>query len=1794
MPPHIFAISDNAYNDMLRERHNQSMLITGESGAGKTVNTKRVIQYFAVVAALGQKAAGEGDDGPSLKGGGTLEDQIVAANPAMEAFGNAKTTRNDNSSRFGKFIRIHFGLTGKLASGDIDTYLLEKSRVVFQLPAERCFHIFYQICTGHKPDINELTMVSTNPYDYKYCSLGEIKVKSIDDREELDATDSSFDILGFNQDEKNAVYRITAGIMHSGNMEFKQKPREEQAENGNAELSEKAAFMLGISGAEYAKALCSPRVKVGSEYVVKGQTVDQVYYALGAICKAMFERLFNWLVAIVNRALSTDMPRSFFIGILDIAGFEIFEFNTFEQLCINFTNEKLQQFFNHHMFVLEQEEYKKEGIEWTTIDFGMDLAATIDLIEKPLGIMSILEEECMFPKATDMTFKDKLFQQHLGKNDKIGKAKPMKKPGVPDGHFELYHYAGTVSYNVTDWLTKNKDPLNGSVVGLLKKSTMKVCQEIWASYISAEDAAEAAKKSGGGKGGKRKKGGSFQTVSALHRESLGRLMTNLRSTQPHFVRCIIPNEIKKPGYMDWNLVLHQLRCNGVLEGIRICRKGYPSRVPYEEFVIRYVVLTPQVKKAEDYSDWRKSAEAICKGIELEEWKHRFGNTKMFFKAGIIGDLEDTRDEKIAAILTTLQSFMRYKLAKKIYDEQVKRRDSIEIVQANIRAFCYLKDWEWMKIIFKIKPLISQAEEGKKMAELEKNYNDVKEKLEKERKRRIELEELSVGLKAEREELAATLEKQMAVIDDIEGRCEELIGIKIDLDTRMSELQEKLDDEEELNNELVSKKRKLDTESTQLKNEIEELETTLTKVEKEKHSSEMKTTSVGEELAAAEERIKKLTLEKGALTEQVRQGVCDQESQENKFLESQRLKSNLEQQVDNLEMWLQNEKKIKLDLDRQRRKLEGDMRLSQEMITDLENEKAMQEEKLKKCEIEYQALQTKMEDEAGVGMGLQKRVKELQAKLEEIDMALDQEQSARIRSEKIRADLSKELEDLAQKLEVANAQSEEQLNITKEREAEAEKLQKTLDDAANHHNAALATMRGKQAEQMESLKDQTVRLQNQKHKLEKDKSEVKMEVDELTVSVEILDKSKKNFEKQQSTLKESIDQQKARKAVIDAQFADVSGECDIMMQEINELRRQIEEKDAVNSQMVKNKNSLIQSNDELKRQLEEETKGKNQLSHQLQTQRHDTDMLRQQLEEEQEAKSDLQRNLSRTNNEVVVWRNKYETDAVQRNEELEEAKKKLVERLHDSDEQVEAAQSRCESLEKAKTRLQGEVEDLTADLEKANGQASALEKKQRSFDAMLLAAKQKQEDAQVELDSAQKELRSANSELLKLRNLTDEVRDNLDGTRKSNKVQHEEITELQRIVAEGSKQIHELEKEKRKIDEDRNDLQGMLLEAEAAIANEENKFMNVKIELSQLKQESERKISAKDEEIDVARRNATRSVEQIQASLDSETRSRVDAGRSMKKMESDLNDLEVTLATAKRQAADAQKNAKDLTAQLKDLRIKNDEVLRSTEDARENSAVAERRVAMMSTEIDELRRALEQADRSRKQADNELMEANERSTMLHTQNTSFINQKKKIESELTSVKTEVEEAIKEARSGEEAAKRAMTNAALLAEDLKKEQDQAEHLERMKKNLESNVKDLQKSLEEAEQLALKGGRRSQQKLEARCRELEGELESETSKSSSNTKQLRKLDRKLKETIFANENDKKNLARVQAAADKLDEKMKGFKKMSEEKSDEAAALMTKFRKLAHELDQANERAEMVEAAVSKARAKAKEQFQ
>uniref|UniRef100_A0A673BT29 Myosin motor domain-containing protein n=1 Tax=Sphaeramia orbicularis TaxID=375764 RepID=A0A673BT29_9TELE len=1597
-PPHIFSISDNAYQFMHTDRENQSVLITGESGAGKTVNTKRVIQYFATIASLGSKKA---EPTPG-KMQGSLEDQIVAANPLLEAYGNAKTVRNDNSSRFGKFIRIHFGSTGKLASADIETYLLEKSRVTFQLSAERSYHIFYQLMTGHKPELLEALLITTNPYDYPMISQGEITVKSINDVEEFIATDTAIDILGFSGEEKMNIFKLTGAVIHHGSMKFKQKQREEQAEPDGTDVADKIAYLMGLNSADMLKALCYPRVKVGNEMVTKGQTVPQVNNAVSALCKSVYEKMFLWMVIRINEMLDTKQPRQFFIGVLDIAGFEIFDFNSLEQLCINFTNEKLQQFFNHTMFVLEQEEYKKEGIEWEFIDFGMDLAACIELIEKPMGIFSILEEECMFPKASDTTFKNKLHDQHLGKTKAFEKPKPGK--GKAEAHFSLVHYAGTVDYNITGWLDKNKDPLNESVVQLYQKAANKLLAFLYASHSGGGG--------GGKKGGGKKKGGSFQTVSALFRENLGKLMTNLRSTHPHFVRCLIPNETKTPGLMENFLVIHQLRCNGVLEGIRICRKGFPSRILYGDFKQRYKVLNASVIPEGQFIDNKKASEKLLGSIDVDHTQYKFGHTKVFFKAGLLGTLEEMRDEKLASLVTMTQALCRGYLMRKEFVKMTERRESIYTIQYNIRSFMNVKNWPWMHLYFKIKPLLKSAETEKELQQMKENYEKMQTDLAAALAKKKELEEKMVSLLQEKNDLQLQVAAEGENLSDAEERCEGLIKSKIQLEAKLKETTERLEDEEEINAELTAKKRKLEDECSELKKDIDDLELTLAKVEKEKHATENKVKNLTEEMASQDEAIAKLTKEKKALQEAHQQTLDDLQAEEDKVNTLTKAKTKLEQQVDDLEGSLEQEKKLRMDLERAKRKLEGDLKLAQESIMDLENDKQK--------DFETSQLLSRMEDEQSLGAQLQKKIKELQARIEELEEEIEAERAARAKVEKQRADLSRELEEISERLEEAGGATAAQIEMNKKREAEFQKLRRDLEESTLQHESTAAALRKKQADSVAELGEQIDNLQRVKQKLEKEKSEFKMEIDDLSSNMEAVAKSKGNLEKMCRTLEDQLSEIKAKNDENVRQLNDTNAQKARLQTENGEFSRQLEEKEALVSQLTRGKQAFTQQIEELKRHIEEEVKAKNALAHAVQSARHDCDLLREQFEEEQEAKAELQRGMSKANSEVAQWRSKYETDAIQRTEELEEAKKKLAQRLQDAEESIEAVNSKCASLEKTKERLQGEVEDLMIDVERANALAANLDKKQRNFDKVLAEWKQKYEEGQAELEGAQKEARTLSTELFKMKNSYEEALDQLETMKRENKNLQQEISDLTEQIGEIGKSIHELEKAKKTVE----------------------------------------------------------------------------------------------------------------------------------------------------TEKAEIQTALEEAE-----------------------NTSLLNTKKKLETDLVQVQGEVDDSVQEARNAEEKAKKAIADAAVMAEELKKEQDTSAHLERMKKNLEVTVKDLQHRLDEAENLAMKGGKKQLQKLESRVRELEAEVEAEQRRGAEAVKGVRKYERRVKELTYQTEEDKKNLTRLQDLVDKLQLKVKAYKRQSEEAEEAANTHMSKLRKVQHELEEAQERADIAESQVNKMRAKSRD---
>ncbi|XP_022068846.2 myosin-7B-like [Acanthochromis polyacanthus] len=1776
-PPHIYAVADNAYTDLLQNRENQSMLITGESGAGKTVNTKRVIQYFAIVAALGD----------TVKKGGSLEDQIIEANPAMEAFGNAKTIRNDNSSRFGKFIRIHFGPTGKLASADIEIYLLEKSRVVFQQPGERSYHIYYQILSNHKPELQDMLLVTTNPFDYHFCSQGVTTVEGISDGDELKLTDHAMDTLGFTPEEKYGCYKIIGAIMHFGNMKFKKKQREEQAEADGTESVDKAAYLMGISSADLLKGLLNPRVKVGNEFIVKGQTVEQVNYAVAALAKATYDRMFKWLVGRINLSLYTALPRQYFIGVLDIAGFEIFEFNNFEQLCINYTNEKLQQYFNHHMFILEQEEYKTEGIEWTFIDFGLDLQACIDLIEKPMGILSIMEEECMFPKATDLSFKTKLYDNHLGKSPNFQRPRPDKKRKY-ETHFEVVHYAGVVPYNITGWLDKNRDPLNEMVVVLFQKSSNKLMAGLFENYISSEMASDPKAETKH----RKRKGASFQTVSQLHKENLNKLMANLRSTQPHFVRCIIPNEGKTPGVMDPFLVLHQLRCNGVLEGIRICRKGFPNRILYAEFKQRYRILNPSAIPEDSFMDSRKAVEKLLGSLDIDHTQYKFGHTKVFFKAGLLGQLEDLRDNRLSQILTTVQAMCRGKLMRMEREKIMLQRDAVMVIQFNLRAFFSVRTWSWMRLFYRLRPLLRSAQVEKELAALHEDFNKLKEAFERSEVKRREAEERQVVLVQEKNDLALQLQAEQDNLTDVEDRCNQLIQSKISLESKLKETQERLEDEEEVSATLTSKKRQLEDEVSSLKKDMDDLEITLAKVEKDRHGVENKVKNLSQEMCVLDESIAALSREKAALMEAHQQVLNDLQAQEDKVNMLNKAKTRLEQQVDSVETSLEQEKKLRTDLERTKRKLEGDLKLSMDSVRDLENQKEELEERLKKKDFEFGQLQSKMEDEHSLVAQLQKKIKELQTRIEELEEALEAERAWKSKAERQRNDIARELEELGEKLEEAGGASAAQIALNRKREADFLKMRRELEEVGLHHEATAATLRKKHSDTVAELSEQIDALQRTKQKLEKEKAEFRQEADDLATKVEQLTRAKAAVEKMCRVYEDQLNESRTRGDDLQRQLTEVSAQKAQALTETAENSRRLEERDAMIGQLQRSKAGVCQNSEDLKRQLEEESKARVALAHAVQASRHDCSLLREQLEEEQEVKAELQRALSTANSQLVQWRTKYETDAVLRIEELEEAKKKLVIKLHNAEEAMEASQAKNSSLEKTKQRLQTEIDDLVVELERSNAAVLVLDKRQRNFDTLLSDWKLKFEDSQTELEVSQKESRSLSTELFKLKNCYEEALDHLETVKRENRNLQEEILDLTDQISQGGKTIHELERMKKILDVEKSDIKSALEEAEGTLEHEESKTLRFQMELQQIRAEIERKISEKDEEIDNLRRGHQRSLEAMQASLEAEVRSRSEAVRLRKKMESDLNEMEVQLVHANRQAAESQRVIRHLQTQVKEQQVDLEDKVQLTNQLQEQIVLLERRCLLMTAEEEELRSVLEQTDRVRKVAEHELVEVAERVNLLTSQNAGLVNHKRKLEADVSLLTGEVDEALQESRSAEEKAKKAITDAAVMAEELKKEQDSSNMLERMKKNMESTVKELQVKLDETEQMTLKGGKKQLHKLETRVRELQMELMMEQKKSEEYQKGVRRYERRVKELMYQSEEDRKTLLRMQELIEKLQTKVKSYKRQAETAEEQVSCSAIRFRKVQHELDDAEERADIAETTVNKLRIRTREQ--
>ncbi|CCF57760.1 hypothetical protein KAFR_0D01140 [Kazachstania africana CBS 2517] len=674
MEPHLFAIAEEAYSLMKKDKQNQTIVVSGESGAGKTVSAKYIMRYFASVEEEMSSNMGNLQHTAEMS---ETEEKILATNPIMEAFGNAKTTRNDNSSRFGKYLEILFDANTAIIGAKIRTYLLERSRLVYQPDTERNYHIFYQILAGLPQETkDELHLTAASDYFYMNQG-GDTQIKGIDDAKEYQITVDALELVGIHKETQHSIFKILAALLHIGNIEIK-KIRNDASLSSDEPNLKLACELLNVDSSSFAKWITKKQIITRSEKIVSNLSYNQALVARDSVAKFIYSALFDWLVENINTVLChpgvSDQVKSF-IGVLDIYGFEHFEKNSFEQFCINYANEKLQQEFNQHVFKLEQEEYIKEEIEWSFIEFN-DNQPCINLIENKLGILALLDEESRLPAGSDESWTQKLYQTL----DKPPSNKVFSKPRFGQTKFVVSHYAHDVSYDTEGFIEKNRDTVSDGHLEVLRatenETLAKILENLDDEAKKLEDAKKAEEeKNPGKKMGPTRTVQRKPTLGSMFKQSLIELMSTINSTNVHYIRCIKPNNEKEAWKFDNLMVLSQLRACGVLETIRISCAGFPSRWTFREFLLRYYILISSNEWSKIFQNKDSTEEDVielCKKIldttVKDTAKYQIGNTKIFFKAGMLAYLEKLRSDKMNYSIVLIQKNIRAKYYKRQYTE----------------------------------------------------------------------------------------------------------------------------------------------------------------------------------------------------------------------------------------------------------------------------------------------------------------------------------------------------------------------------------------------------------------------------------------------------------------------------------------------------------------------------------------------------------------------------------------------------------------------------------------------------------------------------------------------------------------------------------------------------------------------------------------------------------------------------------------------------------------------------------------------------------------------------------------------------------------------------------------------------------------------------------------------------------------------------------------------------------------------------------------------------------------------
>ncbi|XP_030638193.1 myosin-10 isoform X1 [Chanos chanos] len=1782
MPPHIYAISESAYRCMLQDREDQSILCTGESGAGKTENTKKVIQYLAHVASShkGRKDHNIPPESPKavkLQASsllyGELERQLLQANPILESFGNAKTVKNDNSSRFGKFIRINFDVTGYIVGANIETYLLEKSRAIRQAKDERTFHVFYQLLAGAGEHLKcDLLLEGFN--NYRFLSNGNIPIPGQQDKDNFQETMEAMHIMGFSHDEILSMLKVVSSVLQFGNIVFKKERNTDQASMPENTAAQKLCHLLGMNVMEFTRAILTPRIKVGRDYVQKAQTKEQADFAVEALAKATYERLFRWLVHRINKALDrTKRQGASFIGILDIAGFEIFQLNSFEQLCINYTNEKLQQLFNHTMFILEQEEYQREGIEWSFIDFGLDLQPCIDLIERPAnppGVLALLDEECWFPKATDKTFVDKLVQEQ-GTHTKFQKPRQLKDKA----DFCIIHYAGKVDYKADEWLMKNMDPLNDNVATLLHQSTDKFVAELWKDVdrIVGLDQVAGMNETAFGATYKTKKG-MFRTVGQLYKESLTKLMATLRNTNPNFVRCIIPNHEKRAGKLEPHLVLDQLRCNGVLEGIRICRQGFPNRIVFQEFRQRYEILTPNAIP-KGFMDGKQACERMIQALELDANLFRIGQSKIFFRTGVLAHLEEERDLKITDIIIYFQSVCRGYLARKAFAKKQQQLSALKVLQRNCAAYLKLRHWQWWRLFTKVKPLLQVTRQEEELQAKDEELIKVKERQTKVENELVEMERKHQQLLEEKNILAEQLQAETELFVEAEEMRARLVAKKQELEEILHDLESRVEEEEERNQSLQNEKKKMQTHIQDLEEQLDEEEAARQKLQLEKVTAEAKIKKMEEDILLLEDQNSKFLKEKKLLEDRVSEMTSLLAEEEEKAKNLSKVKNKQEMMMVDLEERLKKEEKTRQELEKAKRKLDSETTDLADQIAELQAQIEELKVQLAKKEEELQLALARGDEEVAQKNNALKQVRELQAQLAELQEDLESEKAARNKAEKLKRDLSEELEALKTELEDTLDTTAAQQELRTKREQEVAELKKAIDEETRNHEAQIQDMRQRHAVALEELSEQLEQAKRFKSNLEKSKQTLESDNKELSSEVKVLQQAKAESEHKRKKLEGQLQEFMARFSEGERLKGELADRSHKLQSELDNVSTLLEDAEKKGIKLAKDAASLESQLQDTQELLQEETRQKLNLSSRIRQLEEERNSLQEQQEEEEEARRSLEKQLATLHAQLVDTKKKLEDD-VGTLEGLEESKRKLQKDMECTTQRLEEKAMAYDKLEKTKNRLQQELDDLMVDLDHQRQIVSNLEKKQKKFDQMLAEEKNISARYAEERDRAEAEAREKETKALSMARALEEALEAKEEFERLNKQLRSEMEDLMSSKDDVGKNVHELEKSKRTLEQQVEEMKTQLEELEDELQATEDAKLRLEVNMQAMKAQFDRDLQTRDEQNEEKKRMLVKQVREMEAELEDERKQRALAVAAKKKLEMDLKDLEAQIEAANKARDEAIKQLRKLQAQMKDYQRELEEARASRDEIFAQSKENEKKLKSLEAEILQLQEDFAASERARRHAEQERDELADEISNSTSGKSALLDEKRRLEARIAQLEEELEEEQSNMEVLNERFRKTTLQVDTLNTELASERSAAQKSENARQQLERQNKELKTKLQELEGSVKSKFKASIAALEAKIIQLEEQLEQEAKERAAANKLVRRTEKKLKEVFMQVEDERRHADQYKEQMEKANSRMKQLKRQLEEAEEEATRANASRRKLQRELDDATEASE------------------